>query len=48
MGFTEDKHPRLKTVGERTFIMGGFSGMGVALSFWAGDRMAERVIEALE
>lgn len=48
MGFTRDKHPRLEAVGDRTFIMGGFSGMGVALSFWAGDRMAEKILESLK
>jgi glycine/D-amino acid oxidase-like deaminating enzyme len=48
MGFTKDKRPLLETIGDRTFIMGGFSGMGVALSFWAGDRMAERILESLE
>ncbi|MFB6257599.1 MAG: NAD(P)/FAD-dependent oxidoreductase [Flavobacteriales bacterium] len=45
MGFTRDKTPRLEAIGYKTFLLAGFSGMGVALSFSAGERMAEKILE---
>ncbi len=44
MGFSPDKMPKLQAVDERIFLMAGFSGMGVALSFSAGERMAEQIL----
>ena len=48
MGFTEDRFPRMRAVGTRSYLMAGFSGMGVALSFATGRSMAEHVLGALE
>lgn len=45
MGFTEDKYPRMEKVGERSYLMGGLSGMGVALSSVISERMAEWILE---
>lgn len=45
MGFTEDKYPRMEKIGERSYLMGGLSGMGVALSSVISGRMAEWILE---
>lgn len=43
MGFTENKRPILSRTGTHTYLIGGFSGMGVALSFSASGSMAKKL-----
>ncbi len=47
MGFTEKGYPELRSIGDHSFLMAGFSGMGVALSFATREKMADLVFEAL-
>lgn len=45
MGFTKNKRPILDFYSDRIGVVGGFSGMGVALTAEFGAKMAEKVLE---
>lgn len=45
MGFTKNKRPILDFYRDRVGVVGGFSGMGVALTAEFGVKMAEKILE---